>query len=643
MGMSDFRYVPLHEIRRALSAAKHDPYAHTSVLAALARINALYMIAKAGSGHLGTTLSSVDIVAWLYLNELRVGDDPNSPVDVYFSSKGHDVPAFYALMIALERLPFSLIHQLRRLGGLPGHPDVGTPTVTMNTGSLGMGISKAKGVVLANRQLRSDGRAYVLTGDGELQEGQIWESLQQAANMGLHEVTAIIDHNKIQSDTWVAEVSDLGDLEKKFSAFGWHVQRCDGHDHSQISSALDKARRVTERPSVIIADTLKGKGVSFMEGSAMPPDDQMYHFHSGAPDVEQYSAAHSELLEEANRQIRELGEEPLVLETVAREPSRPRSGTERFIPVYAKALVEQGERRKDLIALDADLVLDCGLIPFRDRFPERFVECGIAEQDMVSIASGISSRGLLAIVHSFSCFLSARPNEQIYNNATERRKVIYVGSLAGLLPGGPGHSHQCVRDISSLGAIPHLVMLEPSCEAEVAMAVEFCVNGTEESCFLRLVSILVQVPYALPEGYEMVEGRGAILRDGADGVVFGYGPIMLTQAMRAADQLDREQGISLKVVNLPWLNRVDDEWLKKTVSGCRAVFTLDNHYVAGGQGTMLLARLAELGITPPTIAHRFGLKHVPESGGNVEVLSAHGLDSKSLASAIQEQLCAVDL
>ena len=118
---------------------------------------------------------------------------------------------------------------------------------------------------------------------------------------------------------------------------------------------------------------------------------------------------------------------------------------------------------------------------------------------------------------------------------------------------------------------------------------------------------------------------------------------MLTQAMRAADQLDREHGISLKVVNLPWLNRVDDEWLKEIVSGCRAVFTLDNHYVAGGQGTMLLARLAELDVTQPVIAQRFGLKHFPESGGNVEVLSAHGLDSKSLASAIQEQLCAADL
>ena len=180
MGMSDFQYVPLNEIRRALSAAQHDPYTHASMLAALTRINSLYMIAKAGSGHLGTTLSSVDIVAWLHLNELRVGDDPDYPVDVYFSSKGHDVPAFYALMIALEKLPFSLIHQLRRLGGLPGHPDVGTPTVTMNTGSLGMGISKAKGIVLANRQLHTDGRVYVLTGDGELQEGQMWEAITYA-------------------------------------------------------------------------------------------------------------------------------------------------------------------------------------------------------------------------------------------------------------------------------------------------------------------------------------------------------------------------------------------------------------------------------------------------------------------------------
>ena len=508
----------------------------------------------------------------------------------------------------------------------------------MNTGSLGMGISKAKGIALANRRLGVDGRVYVLTGDGELQEGQIWESLQQAANLGLHEVTAIVDHNKIQSDTWVRAVSDQ-DLESKFRAFGWHVQRCDGHDMRQIDRALAAARETRNRPSVIVADTVKGKGVSFMEGPSMPPDDQMYHFHSGAPNAEQYTRAHDEVLAEANRQLKALGAAPLRLETVERPPPRPRSGTQRFIPVYAKALVASAERRQDLHVLDADLVLDCGLIPFRDRFPDRFLECGIAEQDMVSIASGMAARGLLPVAHSFSCFLSARPNEQIYNNATEQRKVVYVGSLAGLLPGGPGHSHQCVRDISSLGAVPHLVMIEPSCEDEVALAVDYCVNGTEESCYLRLVSILVQVPYALPTGYAMVEGRGAVLRDGLDAVVFGYGPIMLAQAMKAADQLEREHGIVLKVVNLPWLNRVDRDWLRETIRGCRAVFTLDNHYLGGGQGQMLLATLAELDVAPAVVARRFGVARIPESGGNVEVLQAHGLDAASLCAAMQRAVC----
>ena len=305
----------------------------------------------------------------------------------------------------------------------------------------------------------------------------------------------------------------------------------------------------------------------------------------------------------------------------------------------ARALVEQATRHPNLVVLDADLVLDCGLIPFRDQFPERFIECGIAEQDMVSMASGLASRGLLPVAHSFSCFLSSRPNEQIYNNATEHRKILYVGSLAGVLPGGPGHSHQCVRDISSLGAVPNLVMIEPSCEDEVALAFDFCVNGTDESCYLRLVSILVQVPYALPDDHVMVEGRGAVLREGTDAVVFGYGPIMLTQAINAAVQLERDHGIALRVINLPWLNRIDREWFAEAVRGYRAVFTLDNHYLIGGQGQMLLATLAELDLAQVVTAHRFGVTRVPESGGNVEVIKAHELDGTSLCSAIEQHLC----
>src|SRR6266545_2763671 len=192
------------------------------------------MIERAGSGHPGTTFSSIDIVVWLHLEVL-------GPDDRYFSSKGHDVPGLYAVLTALGRLDFELIHQLRRLDGLPGHPDVAaTPQVVTSTGSLGMGVSKARGFVLANRALGRTGRVYGLTGDGELQEGQIWESLQPTANRGLHEITVIVDRNRVQSDTWVDKVSDLGELEAKGAAFGWKVARCDGNDVGAFSSTLDE-------------------------------------------------------------------------------------------------------------------------------------------------------------------------------------------------------------------------------------------------------------------------------------------------------------------------------------------------------------------------------------------------------------------
>src|SRR5438477_4455180 len=208
------RFVPLEDCRR-IAALDADPAERAAAFADACRLNALYMIERAGSGHPGTTFSSLDIVSWLHLEVLGGGDR-------YFSSKGHDAPGLYAALTALGRLDFELIHSLRRLNGLPGHPDVAaTPQVVTSTGSLGMGISKARGFVLADRLLGRTGNVYVLTGDGELQEGQLWESLQPTANRGLREITVIVDRNRVQSDTWVSKVSDLGELEARISAFGW--------------------------------------------------------------------------------------------------------------------------------------------------------------------------------------------------------------------------------------------------------------------------------------------------------------------------------------------------------------------------------------------------------------------------------------
>ena len=596
------------------------------------------MIMGAGSGHIGSSFSALDIVCWLFLSEMRGlgSEDPNAVRDVFFSSKGHDAPGLYAAMVGMGLLPPESLRTLRRLGGLPGHPDVGTPHVPANTGSLGMGISKAKGMVFADRLAGRAQRIYVMTGDGELQEGQIWESLGSAAKRGYGEITVIVDHNKIQSDTWVADTSELGDLTAKFKAFGWNVLRCDGHDFAALADALRSARAATDRPTAVIADTIKGRGVSFMEGPATPAG-RLYGFHSGAPSAEHYAAGIKELLDSVNRHLHDVSVDPVRTEQESlSRPAPPAPTAQRMVAAYSRSLVAQAQRNERIVALDADLVLDTGLIPFRDKFPDRFVECGIAEQDMVSQASGMALRGLLPIVHSFACFLSTRPNEQIYNNASERTKIVYVGSLAGLVPAGPGHSHQSVRDIAILGDMPGLVLLEPCCEDEVELAVDFVVNAAPSSSYLRLVSIPCVIPYRLPEGYRLEIGRGVALREGTDVAIIGYGPVLLPEAVRAAEALERDAGLSVRVINLPWLNRVDDQWLANSVRGVRHVFTLDNHYGASGQGTMIAARIAALGLRVPVTV--CGLEDFPVCGRNDEALAAHKLDADGLVARVSARL-----
>ena len=218
------QYVPLKEIKKIREKVA-DKFLRAKILADVFRINSLYMIRHTGSGHPGSTFSCMDILTWLWTEEMT---NPNEKsvdhADIFFSSKGHDVPALYALLIGFEKLPWDMLQKLRRLGGLGGHPDVGTPYIATNTGSLGMGISKARGMAHAKRLQGKSGRVYVLTGDGELQEGQIWESLQPTANGQYSEITVIVDHNKIQSDIHVKDTSDLGDLEVNLRVLvgKWH-------------------------------------------------------------------------------------------------------------------------------------------------------------------------------------------------------------------------------------------------------------------------------------------------------------------------------------------------------------------------------------------------------------------------------------
>jgi len=624
-------YVPRHVFDRVLSAELSD-FARVALMADLCRINVLYMIARAGSGHIGSSFSSLEIMSWLAFAELDRAA-PNREGALYFSSKGHDAPAYYAVLIALGHLPEAELHALRRLEGLPGHPDVGTPGVIANTGSLGMGISKAKGMIRAHRARGELRRVFVLTGDGELQEGQIWESLPTAVHERMSELTVIVDHNRLQSDGYVSDTNDLGDLPAKFQSFGFHVSRIFGHSVESIARAL--ADRRADLPHVIIADTTKGRGVSFMEATDLPAGG-IYRFHSGAPNAAQYEAALRELRARCELRLSQLGVnlgsgELLLAQHAARPAAKP-SEARRLTEVYGELLLELVRTRQDVFVLDADLGVDMGIRPIQEQHPERFVECGIAEMDMVSQAGGLALRGALPICHSFACFLSARPNEHIYNNASERTRVVYTAGLGGLLPAGPGHSHQGVRDIAALSGIPGLVMIQPLEAGELARALAY-VASAPHSSYLRLCSLPWSLPFQLAPDAAFELGCGVSVRHGQDGVVIAYGPVMLSQAYQAAEQLADEHGIELEVVNLPWLNRVDTAWLERAVGTRPWLFTIDDHYLAGGQGQLLAATLLESNGFLPHM-RRFGVNELPACGAADEVLAQHGLDARSLCRAM---------
>ncbi|MBW2109272.1 MAG: transketolase, partial [Deltaproteobacteria bacterium] len=276
------------------------------LLSDMCRLNTLTAVKLAGSGHLGSSFSSLDMVTFLYYSEMntaRVGvDHPDR--DIYFSSKGHDVPGLYAVLHAIGILPSDQLLNLRRLRGTCGHPHVNTPGVEANSGSLGMGISKAKGMAIAKKLRERVGRVFVMTGDGEFQEGQIYEALQGAAHQGVSNLTVILDHNKVQSDRPVEKILHLGNLEEKLRAFGWHVARCDGHNFEQIARVFQELKGITDKPKILIADTIKGKGVSFMEHpQALQEGGGLYKWHAGAPDDPSFENGYQEILDVVNARL----------------------------------------------------------------------------------------------------------------------------------------------------------------------------------------------------------------------------------------------------------------------------------------------------------------------------------------------------
>jgi len=483
-----------------------------------------------------------------------------------------------------------------------------------------------------------------MLGDGELQEGQNYEGLQAAAHERLAGLTIVVDRNELQSDKPTEEIVSLGELEGRFRAFGWHVETCDGHDPAALRDAFRVFRALDDRPQALVARTIKGKGVSFMEHPrALVEGGGTYRWHAGAPDDESFERAFEELRVRISDglaggglgalELEHVEPETRVTVTLEGEPesgggTRARITDEYVVDAYGDELVRLGAERDDLVVLDADLASDCRVRAFELAFPDRFLECGIAEQDMVSTAAGLARHGLMPVVNSFASFLASRANEQIYNQASEGTKVVYALHYAGLIPAGPGKSHQSVRDISLLGALPGTTVVQPGSAAQTRALLRWAVEEAEGNVAIRLAIGPSPRRIELPATAQL--GVGTLLREGDAGVLLAYGPVMLHEALTASELL-AERRVALAVAGQPWLNVFDDDWVAE-LDGYDAIFVLEDHAPVGGLADALRRAL------PGREILAFGVEGWPACGTPIEALGAHRLDGASLAERIAASL-----
>ena len=458
--MTDLVFIPQSETLRL----KDDLAAFT----AACRINVLSMICAAGSGHPGGSFSALDVYTWLYTRAMQPGD-------VVISSKGHDAPAQYAVMIGLGLLPEDMLFQLRKPGGLPGHPEVGTPGIACNTGSLGMGLSKAMGLVLADRLRGEQRRYFVVLGDGELQEGQNWEAVWSIGVAKLRNLLVFVDWNGLQSDGSIQDISrgfDLGGLPGLSVDWSqWSVG-----SHRDFDTVKNEFYGWDNGPGWVDVSTIKGRGVSFMEDNP--------RWHSGAPNEQEYSQALAELSATLNATAGIV--EVLRVPHTWPAPKQP----DPLLLAYGEALLKVMAEDERIVVLDADLMNDHHLGPIKQAFPNRFIECGIAEQHMVSVASGLALKGFIPICHSFAAFLTRRALDQIYNQMTERTKVVYVGTMAGKLPPtGPGKSHETLVDLMVMDNLYGMKTMTILAADDVERKLRHALNPTVRSAYLRFPSV----------------------------------------------------------------------------------------------------------------------------------------------------------
>ncbi len=590
------------------------------------RIHSLKMTTKAGSGHPTTCLSMAELMACLFFDEMRYNpaDPQDWRNDELVLSKGHAAPILWAAYAEAGIIPQPELIKLRQINSnLEGHPTPRMKWVKAATGSLGQGMSVGVGMALAMKLGKSPGRVYVLMGDGECAEGAVWEACNTAAYYKLSNLCALVDINRLGQSGPTMHGHDLRAYERKFKAFGWEVYKIDGHSIAQITKALAQARQ-NSQPSVILAETIKGKGISFLE------DKNGWH---GKPLKE-------EALEKALQEIGPMpevdsrkfvkkpkGRKILKLQkrfSFKRNTYKEKTATRR---AYGNALLSLARVNEVVVALDGDVKNSTYAQDFFDAFPQRSFQVYIAEQNMVGISLGLASKGFLPFAATFSAFLS-RAHDQIRMAAYSLANIKFVGSHSGVSIGADGPSQMGLEDMAIFRPIPGSVVLYPS----DAYATEGCLESMAKYkgiAYLRTTRPATSIIYAKSDKFP-IGGSKVLKKDRNDKALVIAAGITVHEALKAYEELKKE-GIMIRIIDAYSVEPLDKENISrqaKEVGG--KVVVVEDHFQHGGLGESVALALAG----KAEITH-LAVKELPRSGTPEQLLEKYGINARHIKEAVK--------
>jgi len=602
-------------------------------LARQLRVDSIRCSTAAGSGHPTSSLSAADLIAVLLTGHLRYdfGQPENPANDHLIFSKGHASPLVYAMFKAAGAINDDELMTFRKLGSrLEGHPTPILPWVDVATGSLGQGLPIGVGVALAGKRvLEAPYHVWVLVGDSETAEGSIWEAFDHAGHEGLENLTAIVDVNRLGQRGPTELEWDMGAYAARVRAFGVDPIVIDGHDLAEIDDALARARTAT-RPTAVLARTVKGKGVSFLENKE--------GWHGKALDPEQAKQAIAELGEARSRTFQvakpERWERPsmqrtgsLALKSYA-EPIATRKA-------YGDALAALGAARKDVVVLDAEVSNSTHAEDFKKTAPERFFEMYIAEQQMVAAAVGMQVVDLVPFASTFAAFFT-RAYDFIRMAAISRAQIRLVGSHAGVSIGEDGPSQMGLEDLAMMRAVYGSTVLYP-CDGNQTAKLVAQMADRDGITYMRTTREKTAIVYDKGESFPI--GGSKVVRGGSnkDRATIVAAGITLHEALKAVDVLAHED-ISVRVIDLYTVKPIDAETLADAAraTGGRIV-VVEDHWVEGGIGDAVLAALAEKGFRDLHYRH-LAVRKMPGSGKPAEMLDDAGISTVHIVRAVKALL-----